>query len=139
MCAKKLICLASFFVVLSLVGDVQAQDATWTDATGDHNWFTPGNWSEFPTLAHWAKIRNGLPGPTIAGKGAEARRVHIGYSEGGALTVDGGTLVIDPDDLRLGKNGGSGVLNMISGSVSIARDLDVGYSRGESEWWNDFP
>jgi hypothetical protein len=108
------------------VGNVQAQDATWTDATGDHNWFTPGNWSEFPTDAHWAKVRNGLPGPTIAGEGAVARRVHVGYSEGGALTVDGGTLVVGTDDLRLGKNGGSGILNMISGSISVARDLDVG-------------
>ncbi|MHC4632483.1 MAG: hypothetical protein ACYS9C_14620 [Planctomycetota bacterium] len=122
----RLIYLIFFVLALSLVGNVQAQDATWTDATGDHNWFTPGNWSEFPTDAHWAKVRNGLPGPTIAGEGAVARRVHVGYSEGGALTVDGGTLVVGTDDLRLGKNGGSGILNMISGSISVARDLDVG-------------
>ena len=125
MCAKKLICLASFVVILSLVGNVQAQDATWTDATGDHNWFTPGNWSEFPTLAHWAKIRNGIPGPTIASEGAVARRVHVGYSEGGALTVDGGTLVVGTDDLLLGKNGGSATLTMISGTITVARDLEV--------------
>lgn len=123
---RKVIYLVSFVLLLPLVGNVQAQDATWTDASGDHNWFTPENWSEFPTPAHWAKIRNGLPGPTIAGEGAVARRVHIGYSEGGALTMDSGTLVIGTDDLRLGKNGGSGILNMISGSISIARDLDVG-------------
>ncbi|MFB0524419.1 MAG: hypothetical protein ACETVZ_02695, partial [Phycisphaerae bacterium] len=124
--SKKLICLASFVVVLSLVGDVQAQDATWTDATGDHNWFTPGNWSEFPTDAHWAKIRSGLPGPTIASEGAIARRVHVGYAEGGALTVNGGTLVVGTDDLLLGKNGGSATLNMISGTIDVARDFEVG-------------
>jgi len=124
----RLINLISLVLALFLVGNVQAQDAaTWTDAIGDHNWFTPGNWSEFPTDAHWAKIRNGPPGPTIASEGAVAYRVHVGYSEGGVLTVDGGTLVISPDDLRLGKNGGSGILNMISGSISIARDLDVGH------------
>ncbi len=122
----KLINLIFFVLVLSLAGNVQAQDATWTDAKGDHNWFTPENWSEFPTGAHWAKIRNGLPGPTIDSEGAVARRVHVGYGEGGALTVDGGTLLIGSDDLRLGKNGGSGILNMISGSINIARDLDVG-------------
>jgi len=121
--SKKLI---YFVLVLGLVGNVQAQDATWTDTTGDHNWFTPENWSEFPTDAHWAKVRNGLPGPTIAGEGAVARRVHVGYSEGGALTVDGGTLVISADDLLLGKNGGSGTLNMISGTIDVARDFEVG-------------
>jgi hypothetical protein len=121
--SKKLI---YFVLVLGLVGNVQAQDATWTDATGDHNWFTPENWSEFPTDAHWAKIRNGLPGPTIASEGAIARRVHVGYSEGGALTVDGGTLVVGTDDLLLGKNGGEGILNMISGSIDVARDFEVG-------------
>jgi len=123
---KRLICLITFVLALSLVGNVQAQDATWTDATGDHNWFTAENWSQVPTDAHWAKVRNGLPGPTIASEGAVARRVHVGYSEGGALTVDGGTLVISADDLLLGKNGGSGTLNMISGTIDVARDFEVG-------------
>jgi len=123
---KRLIYLISFVLALSLVCNVQAQDATWTDAEGDHLWSTPGNWSEFPTLAHWAKIRNGLPGPTIAGEGAVARRVHVGYSEGGALTVDGGTLVVAVDDLLLGKNGGSATLTMISGTIDVARDFEVG-------------
>jgi len=123
---KRLICLIAFVLALSLAGYAQAQDATWTDATGDHNWFTPGNWSEFSTPAHWAKIRNGAPGPTIASEGALASRVHVGYEEGSALTVDGGTLVISGDDLLLGKNGGSATLNMISGSIDVARDFEVG-------------
>jgi len=123
---RRLIYLISFVLVLSLVGNVQAQDATWTDATGDHLWSTPGNWSEFPTPAHWAKIRNGPPGPTIASEGAVASRVHVGYEEGSALTVDGGTLVVSGDDLLLGKNGGSATLNMISGTINVARDFEVG-------------
>ena len=118
--------LIFFVLVLSLVGHVQAQDATWTDTTGDHNWFTPENWSEFPTDAHWAKVRNGPPGPTIANEGAVARRVHVGYEPESALTVDGGTLVISADDLLLGKNDGSGTLNMISGTIDVARDFEVG-------------
>ena len=122
---RKLICLLSFVLVLSLVGIVQAQDATWTDASGDHNWFTSENWSEFPTDAHWAKIRNGLPGPTIAGEGAVARRVHVGYAEGGALTMDDGTLDISGDDLLMGKNGNTGTLNMNGGTITVARDLEV--------------
>jgi hypothetical protein len=127
----KLINLICLVLALSLVGQVQAQfpehDSTWTDATGDHLWTTPDNWSEFPTPGAWAKIRNGLPGPTIlSGVDAVARRVHVGYSEGGALTVDGGTLVLHADDLLLGKNGGEGILNMISGSIDVARDFEVG-------------
>jgi hypothetical protein len=122
----RLINLIFFVLVLSLVGNVQAQDATWTDAKGDHNWFTPENWSEFPTPAHWAKIRNGPPGPTIASEGALASRVHVGYEEESALTVDGGTLVVSGDDLLLGKNGGSATLNMISGTINVARDFEVG-------------
>jgi len=125
MCTR-MIYLICFVFVLGLVGNVHAQDATWTDVAGDHDWFTPENWSEFPTDAHWAKVRNGLPGPTIASEGAVARRVHVGYSEGGALTVDGGTLVVADDDLLLGKNGGEGILNMISGSIDVARDFEVG-------------
>jgi hypothetical protein len=120
-----MIYLISFVLALSLVDNVQAQDATWTDAKGDHNWFTPENWSEFPTPAHWAKIRNGLPGPTIASEGALASRVHVGYSEGGGLTVDGGTLVISGDDLMVGKQGGLGILNMINGSITVARDFEL--------------
>jgi hypothetical protein len=123
----RLIYLISFVLVLSQVGNVQAQTATWTNATGDHNWFTPGNWSEFPTDAHWAKVRNGPPGPTIANEGAVASRVHVGYDDGSALTVDGGTLVVSGDDLVVGRyDGMSATLNMISGTITVsARDFDM--------------
>jgi len=100
--------------------------AIWMDTASDHLWSTSKNWSKYPTATDWAKIRNGLPGPTIDFEGAVANRVHIGYPEGGILTIDGGTLVISEDDLRLGKAGNTGTLNMISGSISVARDLDVG-------------
>ncbi len=121
-----MICLASFVLVLGLVGNVQAQTATWTDAApGDHLWSTPTNWSEFPTPAHWVKIRNGAPGPTLAGEGAEALKVSTGYEDDSALTVDGGSLTT-VEDLALGWNGGSGTLNMISGVIDIGRDFEVG-------------
>jgi hypothetical protein len=122
----RLINLICFVLVLSLVGSVQA-DTQWTGADpSDNLWSTAGNWDDgIPDDADWAKIRNGLPGPTIDFEGAVARRVHVGYSEGGALTVDGGTLLITADDLLLGKNDGSGILNMISGTIDINRDLEV--------------
>jgi len=122
----RLIYLASLVVALSLLGHVQAQTATWTDADpGDHLWSTPGNWSEFPTLDHWVKVRGG-PGPTIASEGAEASKVSIGYEDESALTVDGGSLTVD--DFQVGRNSAHGTLNMIDGTITIGRDLDVGYS-----------
>ena len=127
MCTR-LIYLISFVLMLSLVGNVQAQTATWTDAApGDHLWSTPANWSEFPTPAHWVKVRYGAPGPTIANEGAEALKVSIGYEDGSALTVDGGSLTT-VQYLALGRNGGSGTLNMIGGTITIGRDFEVGYT-----------
>ena len=41
---RKMICLVSFVVALSLVGDVQAGWVAWTDAGPDHLWSTPTNW-----------------------------------------------------------------------------------------------
>jgi len=124
----KLIYLISFVLVLSLVGNVQAQTATWTDADpGDHLWSTPENWDEFPTPAHWTKVRNGAPGPTIANEGAEALKVSIGYEDGSALTVDGGSLTT-VQYLAMGRNGGHGTLNMIGGTITIGRDFEVGYT-----------
>jgi hypothetical protein len=124
----RLMYLVSFFFIAFLVGQVQAQSATWVAPEfSDYQWNTSENWSEFPTLDHWAKVRNGLPGPTVpVGVDAQTRRLHIGYSEGGALTVDGGTVVVAEDDLLLGKNGGEGILNMIGGSIDVARDFEVG-------------
>jgi len=124
----KLIYLICFVLVLSLAGNVQAT-TTWTDAdAGDHLWSTVGNWDDgLPDSEDWAKIRNGPPGPTLVSEGAVADRVHVGYEPNSALTVDGGTLAIVgvQPDLLLGKNDGSGTLNMISGTITITRDLEV--------------
>jgi hypothetical protein len=119
--------LISLVLALSLVGNVQAQTATWTDAGPDHLWSTPENWSEFPTPAHWVKVRYGPPGATIAHEGAEALKVSIGYEDGSALTVDGGTLTT-VQYLAMGRNGGHGTLNMIGGTITIGRDFEVGYT-----------
>ena len=124
----RMIYLICFVLVLSLVGNVQAVDTTWTDDDpGDHLWSTIGNWdtSVLPTTADWVKVRYGPPGPTIANEGAVALKTHVGYEEDSALTVDGGILTT-VEDLLLGKNGGSGTLNMISGTINCGKDLEVG-------------
>jgi hypothetical protein len=124
----RLIYLISFILALSLVGNVQAVDTTWTDADpGDHLWSTAGNWdtSVLPTTADWVKVRNGPPGATIANEGAEALKISVGYDDESVLTVDGGTLTTD-EDLALGWNSGAGTLEMISGVINCGKDLEVG-------------
>jgi hypothetical protein len=125
MMKTKLFYLMVLLLALSLLGTVQA-DTTWTGDAGDQDWFNPDNWDlGIPDAADWAKIRNGLPGPRIDNGSAIASRVHIGYAEGGALTMNGGTLDIVGDDLLMGKNDNTGTLNMNGGTITVNRDLEV--------------
>ena len=107
---KKLLLL---LMALLLVGIAQA-DTTWT-GTIDQDWFNDANWDlGIPDSADWAKIRNDGPGP------------QIGYTEGGTLTMDGGTLDIVGDDLLLGKGGNTGTLYMNDGTITVNRDFELG-------------
>ena len=125
MCTR-LIKLISFVLALSLVGNVQATTQWTGDDPGDNLWSTVGNWDDgLPDIDDWVKIRYGAPGPTLTSEGAIAWKVHIGYEDESALTVDGGVLTMT-EDLLLGKNGGSGTLNMISGTINVGKDLEVG-------------
>jgi hypothetical protein len=116
--SNKVICLVSFVLVLSLVGNVQAVDVTWTDTAGDHLWNTPTNWdsSTVPASADKAIIQM-LPGPTIVNE-AEVKNIYVGYGgQEGELTVDGGTLTTKW--FTVGKQGSSiGTLNMNSGTIN---------------------
>jgi len=123
---RKMICLASFVVVLCLVGDVQA--TTWTDAGPDHLWSTPTNWDSgtLPTFADSVRISM-LPGPIIANKGAVNDYIRVGDQAIGDLTVDGGTLTTTRW-IEVGYNEGSnGTVNMNSGTIT-AVSLVVGLS-----------
>ena len=123
MYVKKLICLASFVVVLSLVGDVQAANVIWYDTTDDHLWSTARNWDvTLPTSVDDVRIGM-LPGPTVTDENAVAKSVKVGYGSVigslGSLTVDGGTLTIT-DTLQLGApEGSNGTLNMNSGTITV--------------------
>jgi hypothetical protein len=130
MLSRRLICLICMGLIVALAGSVQAAD--FVD-TGDHLWSTAGNWSTgtVPTAADWAKISNasgsGHQSVVIdSGFNAVSLKTHVGYSGGGTLTVNGGTLTTTGDDLLLGKNGGSGTLNLISGTINVGKDLEVG-------------
>ena len=122
---RRVIYLISFVLVLSVVGDVQA-DVTWTDAGPDHLWSTPANWDTLPSSADNTRISM-LPGPTIANEGAVANYLYVGYgSSTGALTVDGGTLRTH-GWLQMGfGEGGDGTVNMNSGTITVDHTLLVG-------------
>ena len=93
MCVKKLMCLASFVLVLGLVVDVQAANVDWTGNGPDDLWSTPENWSAgaLPTVADRFRIDT-VPGPTIVNEGIVSLDGWIGVSQTGDLTVDGGSL-----------------------------------------------
>jgi len=125
--SKKMICLVSFVVVLSLVVDVQAATVRWTDTTGDHLWSTESNWDTgtLPTSAEDGRIGM-LPGPIIANEGAVAYRVDVGMGGTGDLTVDSGTLTTTMW-ITIGYQPGSdGTLNMKSGTITAGNDILVG-------------
>jgi len=114
---------------MTMVSHVQAIDFV---ATGDQLWSNPANWSagSLPTSSDWAKISNvsSLHQTAMINSGVNAvsSKTHLGYTGGGTLTIDGGTLTTAGDDLLLGKNGGSGTLNLISGTINCGKDLEVG-------------
>ncbi|MHC4540118.1 MAG: hypothetical protein ACYS74_10110, partial [Planctomycetota bacterium] len=123
---RKLICLASFVLVMSLVGNVQAAEVDWNDSTGDHLWSTPQNWTNdtLPTGVDDTRLRM-VPGPTVANEGAITNILRVGSGNStGDLTIDGGTLTTN-GSLWIANDGGStGTVYMISGTLN-ASSLNV--------------
>jgi hypothetical protein len=130
--------------VLWTAGTVWAIDYDFVD-TGDGRWDTLANWklaggvpaTVLPTALDWVKVSNQSPSTyqtvTIGnGFSAVAGKTHVGYVAGGTLNITGGgslTMVYSSGtadgDLLLGKPGGSGILNLIDGTLTC-RDLEVG-------------
>jgi hypothetical protein len=129
MCVKKLICLASFVLVLGLMVDVQAAVLNWTGAGADDLWSTPENWSTgaVPTAADKARI-GAVPGATIVNEGAVALDSWIGAQESGDLTVDGGTLATSGPIVVARFVSGEGTLNMKSGTITAGGNLYAGHT-----------
>ena len=124
---RKLICLVSFVLAFSLVGDVQAASVAWTDAGPDHLWSTPANWDTgtLPISADDVIIKMD-PGPTIANEGAVSQKLRVGSGNStGALKVDGGTVTTTGSVWVSNDNGSIGTINMISGTIN-AGSLNVG-------------
>ncbi len=126
---KKLICLASFVLVLGLMVDVQAAVVNWTGAGADDLWSTPENWSSdaLPTVGDKARIQ-AVPGATIVNEGATALDMWSGAGQSGDLTVDGGTLTTVSFIVVARQASGEGTLNMISGTITAGGNLYVGHT-----------
>ena len=125
---QKIICLISFVLVLSVVGDVQAAVVVWDYASGDHLWSTPINWNngQLPTSDDEVRIKM-LPGPTITNEGAATDKLWVGQGGStGALTVDGGTLTVTRDIILSNGDNGEGTFNMNSGIVTAGGVFHVG-------------
>jgi len=122
----KVICLVSFVLLLSLAASVSA-DVSWNDSTNDHLWSTGANWATgaAPTTADGYVRISKVPGPIVNGPGAIAGGIHLGISgSAGALTVDGGTLLVEGGAFNLGYTG-EGTLNMISGTLTLTNVLKI--------------
>jgi len=126
---RKLICLVSFVLVLSLMGDVQAAVVNWTGNGADDLWITPENWSSGapPTAADKFRITT-QPGPTIVNEGAVGLDGWIGAGETGDLTMDGGTLTTSSFIVVARQASAQGTLNMISGDITAGGNLYVGHT-----------
>ena len=129
MCVKKLICLASFVLVLGLMVDVQAAVVNWTGNGADDLWSTPENWSSGapPTAADKFRIET-IPGPTIVNEGAVGLDGWIGADQTGDLTMDGGILTTSAFIVVARQVSGEGTLNMISGTITAGGNLYVGHT-----------
>ena len=129
---RKLICLVSFVLVLTLVGNVSA-DIQFPDTSGDHLWSTPENWATgaLPTLNDGYLRLFTLPGPIImAGESYVVNGIHLGNTGGveGALTLQGGTLEV-LGALNCGFKG-PGTVNMIDGTLLIPNTLKIARDPG---------
>ena len=126
---RKLICLVSFVLVLSLMVDVQAAVVNWTGAGADDLWSTPENWSSgaLPTAADKARIQ-AVPGARIVNEGAVALDSWVGAGQSGDLTVDGGTLTTSSFIVVARQASGEGILNMVSGTITAGGNLYVGHT-----------
>ena len=126
---RKLICLVSFVLVLSLMVDVQAAVVNWTGAGANDLWSTPENWSSgaLPTAGDKARIQ-AVPGARIVNEGAVALDSWVGAGQSGDLTVDGGTLTTSSFIVVARQASGEGILNMVSGTITAGGNLYVGHT-----------
>jgi len=134
MCVKKLMCLASFVLVLALVVDVQAATIHWNGNGADDLWSTLENWSTGapPTVADKFRMIQIEGGPTIVNEGAVALDGWVGAPLEGDkiadLTVDGGTLTTGAFIVVGRRNGDNGKLIVNSGSVRVGNTLYLGHT-----------
>ena len=126
--SQKLVCLISIAVLLSLAGNVLAQDyKDWDDGEfADHLWSSPANWAP-----------DGLP--TMIGDNGNRTRIEPGSGGGDYPILDSTIFDVDPngafvDRLYVGHKQGDGSSAKLwvqdGAKLTIGDDLNIGYDDG---------
>ena len=121
---RKISCLVSFVLVLSLVGAVQGATVTWTGEGADSNWTTPENWSSGTVPVEGDAVRCTLvPGAIVVNEiAALYPYLYVQFLAGeGELTVDGGSLSCGLLEVGGRRTGSSGTLHMKNGTITTNR------------------
>jgi len=158
---KKLICLVSVILVLSLVVDLQAVETHWTDNGLDQLFSTPENWSTgaFPTASDDMFVDAPDETHCIVTDGVDGQcgTLRVGNSgnttnldiTGGTFTIKGGCYIgvdnpnghgilnvsgglFKSPDMNLGLRA-TGTLNMTGGVIELGWDLKIPNNSGTGE------
>lgn len=102
--------------------------ADWTGANST-DWFDDGNWNPFaPTIGTTANINTTAPAPSIAGLGAIADELNVGFTGTGALTIlGGGSLLTTNTYIARTTAPGTVLVTGPGSSWTNTVDLQVGY------------
>jgi len=123
---NSLLLATTAFVALAPAQPVSAAD--WTGANST-DWFDNGNWNPFaPTIGTTANINATGPAPSIAGLGAIADELNVGFTGAGALTITGGgSLLTTNTYIARTTQGGTVLVTGALTSWTNTVDLYVGY------------
>lgn len=125
---NSLLLATTAFVTLAPALSVRAAD--WTGANST-DWFDNGNWNPFaPTIGTTANINITGPAPSIAGLGAIADELNVGFTGAGALTITGGGSLLTTNTYIARTTQGGTVLVTGSGSSWLNTvNLQIGYQQ----------
>ena len=118
-------------VVLTAV----ASGDTWTNGAGNNDWYNGLNWSDgsAPTSTDSAVVELTGANRAVIGPGtADAQDVLAGDHGSGEIDILAGSLLLARKIISGTNNGSSGIVNMSGGSVDLLEDLLIGLEPGST-------